>query len=242
MNELANQLNWLDYLLLLILGASFLASLARGFTREIAGFVALVLGLLLGLWFHGSIASILLPYVSAPQIASFLGFCVIFFAVISLGGIVGYLMSKAMKVAGLSLFDRAIGGAFGLVKGALFGAVVLFAMLAFAPDGPPKSVSQSVVAPYVMWTADVLAPLAPKQMKDAVLQNGERLRNLWKSTPLPQLPSTPQVTPDEGMPTRRKENARPKPYPSGKPAQSRANAEGTAGDWLEKYAMEACCF
>jgi membrane protein required for colicin V production len=225
MNELANQLNWLDYLLLLILAASFLASLARGFTREIAGFVALILGLLLGLWFHGNVGNVLLPYVSAPQIASALGFCTIFFSAIALGGVVGYLMSKAMKVAGLSLVDRAVGGAFGLAKGALFGAVVLLGMLAFAPDGPPQSVSQSVVAPYVLWTADVLAPLAPKQLKDAVFQNGERLRNLWKQTPLPQLPPSPQATPKEGAPARPNERARPAAFP---PATSPHQLEDAA--------------
>lgn len=222
MSDLVHQLNWLDYLLLFILAASLAASLARGFTREILGFVALVLGLLLGMWFHGTVGGFLLPYVSEPAIASFLGFCAIFCAVTVIGGVVGYVMSKAMKMAGLSLIDRLAGGAFGLVKGALFGAVILFAMLAFAPGGPPRSVSSSVVAPYVMWSADVLAPLAPRELKDVVERNGERLREMWRNTPLPPLPSLPGSAPKGSPPASPEGGSQQEPQPHRRPTQNRA--------------------
>ncbi|MCW5963550.1 MAG: CvpA family protein [Bryobacterales bacterium] len=213
MNEIASRLNWLDFLLLFILATSLIASLARGFTREIAGLVALLLGILLGMWFHGAVGSVFLPYVSAPQIADFLGFGVIFFAITAVGAVAGFLIAKVLRVAGLSLFDRLLGGAFGLLKGALFGAIIIFAMLAFAPKGPPESVSRSVVAPYITWTTDLLAAIAPRELRDAVERNMTAMRGMWEKAPavIRQLPGT--ETPAAPPPT-----ASPKPAPAQSPA------------------------
>lgn len=214
MNDAAAQLNWLDYLLLFILASSLIASLVRGFAREIAGLVALVLGVLLGMWFHGAVGAWLLPYVSSPDIADWLGFAAIFFGVTTLGALVGYVIAKMLSVAGLSLFDRLVGGAFGLLKGALLGAILVFAILAFSPKGPPQSVSGSVVTPYVTWTVDVLAAMAPRELKDVVDQNIAVLRGLWDQVPsgVPGLPGTE-------APVRSPQPADPQTPPAVKPRE-----------------------
>lgn len=176
-----SRLNYLDIVLLIIVCASVIASVVRGFTRELAGLVALILGVVLGLWFHGSVASIVMEYVSAPEVARMVGFGVIFLGVVALGGLVGTAASKVMQVTGLSLFDRLAGAGFGLLKGSLFCAVILFALLAFTPGGPPAALSQSQVAPYVMWSAHVVAALAPAEVKAAVAQNAELIEETWRS-------------------------------------------------------------
>jgi membrane protein required for colicin V production len=194
--------------LLFILVVSLVTSLARGFVKEIAGLVALLLAILLGMWFHGSIGAFFLPYVSAPQIADLLGFGVIFFGITAVGGVVGLVIAKALSVAGLSLFDRLLGGAFGLLKGALMGAILVFALLAFSPKGPPEAVSRSMVAPYVTWTADVLAAIAPRGVRDSVERNASVLRQLWDqgSHLLPKLP-------DAGSQPAQPPSTTPKPKP-----------------------------
>ncbi len=220
MTEIASQLNWLDYLLLFILATSLIASLARGFVREIAGLVALLLAILLGMWFYGTAAAFFLPYVSAPQIADFLGFGLIFFAVVSIGGLAGFLVAKVVSVAGLSLFDRLLGGAFGLLKGALMGAIVVFALLAFTPKGPPEAVSRSMVAPYVTWTADVLAAIAPREVRDAVERNVTALRGIWENVPV-SMPSLPDKDPKSGQPPTAMPRVTPQPQ-GAKPPPNRA--------------------
>lgn len=219
MSEFAAQLNGLDYLLLFLLVSSLVASLMRGFAREIAGLVALVLGVLLGMWFHGAVGAWFLPYVSSSEIADWLGFAVIFFGVTTLGGVVGFVIAKMISVAGLSLFDRLVGGAFGLLKGALLGAILVFAILAFSPQGPPQWVKQSMVAPYVTWTADVLAAMAPRQLKDVVNQNIAALRSLWQQAPgaLPggtPVPEGHQATPAKQPAAKPSPNKAERHYPS----------------------------
>lgn len=207
------QMNWLDGLLLFIMAASLLTSLFRGFTREVAGMAALVLAVLLALWFHADVGAFFESYVGTRELANLFGFGAIFFGVIIAGNVVGYIIAKMVSIAGLSLFDRLMGGALGLAKGALIASVVLFAMLAFSPTGPPESVKTSVLAPYVTWSADALSALAPAQLRDVVEKNAVALREWWMTTPLPSLPQgttpSPAAKPKEDHPTPR--NGKPSP-------------------------------
>lgn len=203
-----SQLNYLDFILLMILGTSVVASVVRGFTREVAGLIALILGVLLGLWFHGAVANFVLQYVSAPEVAKMIGFGVIFLGVIVIGGFIGSVASKVLQVTGLSLLDRTAGAAFGLLKGGLFGAIIIFALLAFSPGGPPHDVRTSKVAPYVLWSARLLATLAPAEVKNAVVRNAEVIQETWRGR-IPDLPipATPveedaqEVVPKKVRPT-----------------------------------------
>lgn len=178
--EWIERLNYLDFALLTIIGVSVLASLIRGFTRELAGLLALIVGVLLGLWFHGSLASALTQYIPSPDIARMVGFGMIFFGVVILGGFVGSAAATVLQVTGLSLFDRLAGAVFGIVKGCLFCAVILLVMLAFNPGGPPAALSKSMVAPHVLWSADLLAALAPAEVKAAVARNTEVIERAWE--------------------------------------------------------------
>ena len=70
-----------------------------------------------GFWFYGIVAAYVLDYVSSRAIANLIGFFVIFAGVLVLGAIVGHILAKFFKWAGLSWFDRLLGGAFGFVRG-----------------------------------------------------------------------------------------------------------------------------
>ena len=210
--EWIERLTYLDFVLLAILCASVAASLVRGFMRELAGLLALVAGVLLGLWFHGTLASAMLQYVPSPEIARMVAFGLIFFGVVILGGFVGSVAAKALQVTGLSMFDRLAGGFFGLVKGCLFCAVILLVLLAFSPGGPPAALGKSIVAPYVMWSADLLAALAPAEVKESVSRNAQAIETAWGEH-LPDL-----VWPESGTPNAAGEApAAPRKRPARKP-------------------------
>ena len=67
-------MNWLDVVLLIALAGSAAASLRKGLTRDIIGFVAVIVALLLGTWFYGTVASYLVPYISSRWAANLAGF------------------------------------------------------------------------------------------------------------------------------------------------------------------------
>jgi membrane protein required for colicin V production len=186
--------NWLDMVLAIILAASVAAGFAKGLARTVVGFAACLIGLLGGLWFYGTAGSFLIPYVSSRGIANGIGFFLVFLGTMIVGGLLGRLLAMLFKWVGLSWLDRALGGVFGLVRGALVAAVVVMTLLAFTPTPPPGSVVRSRIAPYVMDTARVMAALAPRELRDGVRQGYEKVKQVWSDT----LKKSTQIISPEG--------------------------------------------
>jgi membrane protein required for colicin V production len=172
-------MNWLDLLLLVVIGVSVLAGFARGFARASFGLVSVVAGLLCALWFYPLAGAWLDRFVSSVQAANLLGFLLLFIGVMMLGGLLGKLLEKLLKLVHLSWLDRLLGAAFGLVRGVLVAAVIVLAIMAFSSKPPPASVTRSAVAPYVIDTARGLAAAAPHQVKEGFRQSYEKVKEIW---------------------------------------------------------------
>ena len=173
-------MNWLDIVLLLIFCLSIASGIAKGFAKLVVGLVAAILGFLCGLWFYGAAGSYLLPYVSHKGVADFLGFLLIFFAVVLVGALAGKLLGTLLKWVGLSWMDRLLGAVFGLVRGLVFAIAVVLALMAFSPNPPPGSVIRSRIAPYVIGAADVCSYMAPNEVREGVHQSYEKIRQAWR--------------------------------------------------------------
>ena len=162
-------MNWLDYVLIAILGLSALQSFRRGFSREIVSLIASVAALFLGMWFYPTAAHYLRPLVSSDRLASFLGFIAVVLTVLILGAIVGATIRHFVKAVGLSFFDRLLGALFGLLRGALIAMALLTAYIAFGPRDDsktaPAGVVHSQIAPPLMAAASVVVDVAPTDLK-----------------------------------------------------------------------------
>ena len=173
-------MNWLDIVLLLIFCLSIASGIAKGFAKLVVGLAAAILGFLCGLWFYGAAGSYLLPYVSHKGVADFLGFLLIFFAVVLVGALAGKLLGALLKWVGLSWIDRLLGAVFGLVRGLVFAIAVVLALMAFSPNPPPASVIRSRIAPYVIGAANVCSYMAPNEVREGVQQSYEKIRQAWR--------------------------------------------------------------
>lgn len=162
-------MNWLDVVLLIVLALSTARSFLRGFSREVIGVGAALLALVLAMWFYGTAGSIVLPYVSSPQVANFVGFFLVMFGILFLGWILGIVVSRFIRTVGLSVFDRTLGAAFGLLRGLLIAIALLTAFMAFGPhreaDAAPAAVLNSRIAPYVLRASRAFVAIAPMDLK-----------------------------------------------------------------------------
>jgi membrane protein required for colicin V production len=178
-------MNWLDILLTLILLLSTVSAARRGFSHEAIGIAAAFMGLICGIWFYGLAGSFLLPYVSSPHVADFIGFFMVFLGCLILGAIISAILSRFMKTVGLSWFDRLLGAVFGLARGALVAMAVITALVAFAPavapDAIPASVAQSRIAPHIVKAADFLIAIAPRELKDSFHNRYAQLKSFWEN-------------------------------------------------------------
>lgn len=172
-------MNWLDITIIALLAVFVVEGAAKGFVRQIVGLTALLLGIVLGIWFYGTAGSFLLPYVSKPAIAMLLGFLIVFVGVQLLGGLAGWTLSKAMKATGLGWLDRLMGVAFGTLKAVLAGVVLVLALTAFPIKPLPDAVARSRFAPYLIDASHVITYLAPRELRDGFVETYQRLREFW---------------------------------------------------------------
>jgi membrane protein required for colicin V production len=177
--------NWFDYLLAAILVASVVQGFWHGFTRLALSLAATIVGLMAGLWFYGVVGGFYADFVKSLPLANFLGFITIFLAVRIAGALLGWLLSKIFKAAGLSWLDRLLGGAFGALRTALIGTGLVLILAAFPFKPVSDSVAQSRSAPYLLEGAQFFAAMAPKEFKDAFQKSYQELQELWKKTVQP---------------------------------------------------------
>ncbi|MGB9605794.1 MAG: CvpA family protein [Bryobacteraceae bacterium] len=171
-------MNWLDYLLLVLVGGSLIAGLLKGLARSLIGLVAVVTGFLCGLWFYGVAGSFFYEYLSSRRLAHLVGFLVIFFAIVLAGMLLAVLMARLLKWAHLSWLDHLLGGAFGLLRGALVAAALIVALMAFAPRPPPRSVAGSRLAPYLLDVGRWVVSAAPYEVRHGFEESYQRLKEL----------------------------------------------------------------
>lgn len=181
-------LNWLDFVIILILGFSVAEGIAKGFARVGIGLAAAIVGLLLGIWFYGFAGHYLIPYVSSKGVANFIGFWVVFLACLTAGGLLGMGLSALFKWAGLGWMDRTLGSIFGFARGLVGAIAIVLVLVAFTPDSPPEAVARSHWAPYLIGASNVLAEIAPRELKDSFLESYEQLKETWNEhVPKPKL-------------------------------------------------------
>jgi membrane protein required for colicin V production len=169
----------LDLLFVLIVASSVAAGFAAGFARVGIGFVAAILGVVFGFWFYGIPAGWVHHYLRSTTASNLIGFLLVFWAFLAAGALLAKMFSKLFKWTGLSWFDRLLGGAFGLVRGALIAVAIVAVLLAFTPKPMPNWMVRSQVLPYAMEASDTIAALAPNAIKTAFRESMYELRRLW---------------------------------------------------------------
>src|SRR5574341_1040125 len=129
------RLTALDWLILLIVGASVLLALSQGFLVEMFSLGGAVLGLVGASWGYPVLTPFFQAFVKLTALAQLFSFLTIFFVLFLAMGITGRMLSRAAKETGMRWADRAIGAAFGLVRGLIVAAVLVLAFATFYPEG-----------------------------------------------------------------------------------------------------------
>jgi len=174
--ELLHSLNWFDFALALVIVVSAFSGLRTGLARVVIGLVSTVVGFMLGFWCYRMVAAEIMPLVNNTGLADTLGFLAIFVAVVAVGALLAGMLSSIFKWVGLSWFNYLLGGAAGLVRGALVVAVMADVLVAFAPSPTPDFLQNSAVLPYANQVASVLSQLAPQELKDSFDQQMQNLK------------------------------------------------------------------
>ena len=181
-------MNFLDLLLVIIVGYSVVTGFMAGFARVGIGFVATLFGVLFGFWFYRMPAAFLQEYLRSEPASNLLGFFFVFSVFVIAGGVLARILSSAFKWVGLSWLDRFLGAGAGFVRGAFLAVAIVTVITAFAPNPPPNFIVNSKILPYSSAAGSVFAATAPRQLKDSYRQSLAKLHSLWDNMKFPTKP------------------------------------------------------
>lgn len=164
----------LDWLILLIVGASVLLALSQGFIVEMFSLGGAVLGLVGAAWGYPLLTPLFQNFVKLTPLAHLLSFLTIFFALFFGMGVAGRLLSHAAKETGMRWADRLMGAGFGLVRGVVVAAVLVLAFATFYPDS--RTIAGSALGRHLLGLARVASWLAPSEVRERFHQGASQLR------------------------------------------------------------------
>lgn len=125
-------MNWADYVILAVLFISVLIGLARGLISEVLSLVIWIAAFWLAWLFGPVVARYFESSVSLPTARIAIGYGLCFVAVLLVGAVVRFLISRLVSGTGLGGMDRLLGMLFGLARGVLIVSGVVF-LLGFTP-------------------------------------------------------------------------------------------------------------
>ena len=130
-------LNWLDFSIIGIICLSAIISLFRGFIKETFSLLNWVAAFWLSWLFFRDLSQMLVQWISLPSARLGVAFIAILIAVLIVGGIITYIISKLVEETGLTGTDRMLGMFFGIVRGVFIVAIIiLLAGLTAFPQDP----------------------------------------------------------------------------------------------------------
>jgi membrane protein required for colicin V production len=156
--------NAVDIVVVVVLLASGVFALMRGFVYEVlavAGWVAAVLSAFWGLPLVRPLAR---SYISNATIADAAGGFAIFLAVLLISSLVTHAIAKRVQRSAVSSVDRSLGFAFGLLRGLVLVSLCYMVATALLTPAEPEVLSTAKTRPLLALGAETLRSLVPTSL------------------------------------------------------------------------------
>ncbi|MDJ0711473.1 MAG: CvpA family protein [Woeseiaceae bacterium] len=151
----------IDILIAVAIVISIVVGLVRGFVKEAISIAALVFAIWAALYFGPSIGGVSENWFSSPDLQMWFGRILVFVVILAIGGLLGWAISKLVRLSALSGMDRFLGSLFGVVRGILLAAVAVIGGQ-FAGFDNDEWWLQSKLIPHLEVVADWIKVMAPE--------------------------------------------------------------------------------
>jgi len=150
-------LSAVDWILLAVLGLSFLLGLWRGIVQEVLSLAGWVAAFYVS-QMYAPLAAAWLPMEGSSQMLRYAaGFVVVFVAVLVATVLVSFVVKKLISAVGLGPLDRLLGSLFGLMR----GVVILLAVTVLVGMTPIRETEGWREAQGARWLQQLLHVLKP---------------------------------------------------------------------------------
>ena len=168
--------NYIDIGIVVLVLLSAIVGFVRGFVREAFSLASWIAAIVVAFLFFEKFST-QLPF-NIPNDLARLGvaFLLLFLGVLLLGSLINYLFNKAIHAIGLGGLDRVLGGAFGVLRGALVVTLLVLLMglglTAFTETDLWKG---SKLVPHFVKTAEWIKKEIPDDVADKIKQAAIKL-------------------------------------------------------------------
>jgi membrane protein required for colicin V production len=148
-------MNWLDYLLIVLVACSLIAGIMRGLLREVIALVTWITAVWVAWHYSSLVESYLGGALANENVRTWAARALIFIVIVLVGGVIGLLVSHLVRLSIFNGTDRAVGGLFGLLRGLVMAGLFVMLCHAVRLEGEP-SWHRSLLVPYAEHAANVL--------------------------------------------------------------------------------------
>ncbi|CAM0998474.1 Colicin V production protein [Rhodanobacter sp. Root179] len=160
-------MNWTDYIILGVLALSVLVGLWRGLVSEVLALVIWIAAFWVAWSFGPAVARHFEHVIELPSARIIVGYGLCFVAVLILGALLRFVISRLVESTGLSGTDRLLGMLFGLVRGVLLVTLLVF-LIGFTAFTRDPWWQQSVLLPQFQHVAVWLGQQVPPGLRDYI--------------------------------------------------------------------------
>ncbi len=156
------ELGWVDWALLALLLLSTVVGLVRGLAFEVLSVLGWVVAYVGAQWATPRVAASIPVGSPGSALNHVATFALMFVAVLFLWAVLAWLVKKLVRASVLSTADRALGAAFGLLRGVLIALVVATLVM-----WTPLARSQAWQASHgAAWLQQIIAGIKPLMPRD----------------------------------------------------------------------------
>ena len=113
----------IDIIISVALVASIIVGFVRGFVKESISIATLVIAIWASLYFGPAVGNLSESWLSSQELQTWFGRLIIFGVILAVGGLLGWGISKLVRLSILSGVDRLLGSLFGVLRGVLLVAL-----------------------------------------------------------------------------------------------------------------------
>lgn len=151
----------IDIVIIVAVTISVIIGIVRGFVKEAISIAALLVAIWAALYFGPAVGEVSESWIASRELQMWFGRILVFAIILSIGGLLGWGISKLVRLSILSGMDRLAGAVFGAARGILLAALLVLAgeFAGFSNDG---WWDRSLLIPYLEQVAEWIKVMAPQ--------------------------------------------------------------------------------
>ncbi len=151
----------IDILIAIAVIISIVVGFIRGFVKEAMSIASLLIAIWAALYFGPAVGDVSESWLRSEELQMWFGRVLVFAIILSIGGLLGWGISKLVRLSVLSGIDRLLGCLFGTLRGILFLAIFIIGGQ-FAGFDNDDWWLQSRLIPHFEVVADWIKLMAPQ--------------------------------------------------------------------------------